>query len=75
MRKSPILLFAFLIAAVGASAPKERARLGYDPGVDATAFAGPLADSGTANVSRYPPCSRTVTDRCIQTYERGVRRR
>lgn len=21
----------------------------------------------------YPPCSRTVTDRCIQTYERGVK--
>ena len=20
----------------------------------------------------YPPCSRTVTDSCIQTYERGV---
>ena len=20
----------------------------------------------------YPPCSRTVTDRCIQLYERGV---
>jgi len=23
----------------------------------------------------YPPCSRTVTDRCIQLYERGVRAR
>jgi hypothetical protein len=22
----------------------------------------------------YPPCSRTVTDRCIQLYERGVHR-
>lgn len=22
----------------------------------------------------YPACSRTVTDRCVQTYERGVRR-
>ena len=22
----------------------------------------------------YPPCSRTVTDSCVQTYERGVRR-
>jgi hypothetical protein len=22
-----------------------------------------------------PPCSRTVTDHCVQTYERGVRRR
>ena len=25
--------------------------------------------------TEYPPCSRTVTDGCIQTYERGVRRR
>lgn len=24
--------------------------------------------------TEYPPCSRTVTDNCIQTYERGVRR-
>ncbi len=23
----------------------------------------------------YPPCSRTVTDRCVQTYERGSRPR
>jgi hypothetical protein len=22
----------------------------------------------------YPPCSRTVTDNCVPTYERGVRR-
>jgi hypothetical protein len=26
-------------------------------------------------LSGYPPCSRTVTDRCIQLYERGVRTR
>ena len=25
-----------------------------------------------AATSDYPPCSRTVTDHCIQTYERGV---
>ena len=24
--------------------------------------------------TEYPPCSKTVTDACIQTYERGVRR-
>ncbi len=30
--------------------------------------------SDTETVSGgYPPCSRTVTDRCIQLYERGVR--
>lgn len=22
----------------------------------------------------YPPCSKTVTDQCVQTYERGVRK-
>ncbi len=26
-----------------------------------------------AAAGEYPPCSRTVTDNCIQTYERGVR--
>jgi hypothetical protein len=37
------------------------------------------ASPGTRNPSAkgeargYPPCSRTVTDRCIQLYERGVR--
>lgn len=25
-------------------------------------------------MAEYPPCSKTVTDRCIQTYERGMRR-
>jgi hypothetical protein len=28
-----------------------------------------------ATTTDYPPCSRTVTDSCVQTYERGVRRR
>jgi len=32
------------------------------------------AGSGESRASGgYPPCSRTVTDRCIQLYERGVR--
>ncbi|HZG08605.1 MAG TPA: hypothetical protein VEZ70_06475 [Allosphingosinicella sp.] len=30
---------------------------------------------GTMTAGTLPPCSRTVTDRCTQTYERGVRRR
>ena len=31
-------------------------------------------DNGPRETRRhYPPCSRTVTDRCIQLYERGVR--
>ena len=33
-----------------------------------TGMGGPLEEVD------YPPCSRTVTDRCIQLYERGVHR-
>jgi hypothetical protein len=32
----------------------------------------PSSQTGAA-AGEYPPCSRTVTDGCIQTYERGVR--
>ena len=39
--------------------------------------AHPPADDGGSGArearSGYPPCSRTVRDRCIQRYERGVR--
>jgi hypothetical protein len=41
------------------------------PGADTaqyTGMGGPLEEVD------YPPCSRTVTDRCIQLYERGVHR-
>ncbi|HEX8527198.1 hypothetical protein [Allosphingosinicella sp.] len=34
--------------------------------------AAPAPQQGTS--TSPPPCSRTVTDGCIQTYERGVRR-
>ncbi len=42
-------------------------------------MATPAPDQGAAFAPRpaagsYPPCSRTVTDSCVQTYERGVRR-
>ncbi len=33
--------------------------------------AAPFAPKPAA--TEYPPCSKTVTDACIQTYERGVR--
>ena len=34
----------------------------------------PSAGAGAqADPAVYPPCSRTVTDHCIQLYERGVR--
>ena len=38
---------------------------------------GAMAGSGTggAMAGNMPACSRTVTDRCTQTYERGTRRR
>ena len=38
------------------------------PYVDPSQPPAPQAATGD-----YPPCSRTVTDHCIQTYERGVR--
>ena len=35
---------------------------------------GTVPDGQTsAGAREYPPCSRTVTDGCIQTYEKGVR--
>jgi hypothetical protein len=37
-------------------------------GAQYTGMGGPLEEVD------YPPCSRTVTDRCIQLYERGVHR-
>ena len=44
-----------------------------------TGMAQPMPNQQAAFAPRpaagdYPPCSRTVTDACIQTYERGVRR-
>jgi hypothetical protein len=46
---------------------------------EANADRVPMAGQGgpfepRAAAGDYPPCSRTVTDSCIQTYERGVRR-
>jgi len=42
-------------------------------GNGAPAAAGQSAPSMGA-ATDLPPCSRTVTDRCVQTYERGARR-
>jgi hypothetical protein len=44
-----------------------------------TGMAQPMPNQQAAFTPRpaageYPPCSRTVTDACTQTYERGVRR-
>ena len=46
---------------------------GYNAG--ATAYPACPAGNATPQSSATPPrCSRTVTDHCIQAYERGVRR-
>jgi hypothetical protein len=73
MRKRLILVSAGLLLAVGAAAPKEEAWLDYDPAVGTGGPYEALSAREAVNVSGYPPCSRTVTDRCIQLYERRVR--
>ena len=50
---------------------------GYN-GFAATGMGGPLVDPATGEAidaadDSYPACSATVTDNCIQLYERGVR--
>ncbi len=45
-------------------------------GVSGTAMGGPLVDPATgetvdASDSSYPACTATVTDNCLQTYERN----
>ena len=48
---------------------------GYN-GSMASAMGGPLLDPSTGEASAgagYPACSATVTDNCVQTYERGRR--
>jgi hypothetical protein len=52
---------------------------GTNMGVQGTGPAVPMANQSAAFTPRpaagdYPACSRTVTDSCVQTYERGVRR-
>jgi hypothetical protein len=48
---------------------------GYN-GTPATGVGGPVSDPATGEAANttdtaHPPCSRTVTDNCVQTYERG----
>jgi hypothetical protein len=42
-----------------------------------TGMGGPMLDPNTgqpvSDTGNYPACSRTVTDKCVQTYERGRR--
>ena len=70
MRKSLIIIASALVLAVGAATTE---RLRYDSTVFAEAR-GPTAGPRAVRVE-YPPCVRGVReDRCIQLYERGVRR-
>lgn len=70
-----------------ASGPRGVTQQGTDPEGQACTPAGfnqgaggypPCGATGTTTSTGAgaapPPCSRTVTDGCIQTYERGVRR-
>jgi hypothetical protein len=70
MKKSLIIIASALVLAVGAAST---GRLRYD----STVFADSDQSVGGARTTRleYPPCIKGVReDRCIQLYERGVRR-
>jgi hypothetical protein len=70
-----------------ASGPRGVTQQGTDPDGQActpvgfnqnsNAYPPCMAPAGTpaSDAAATRPCSRTVTDHCIQTYERGVRRR
>jgi hypothetical protein len=50
---------------------------GFNQAPGMNGVGGPYVDASqpaptTTATGDYPPCSRTVTDHCIQTYERGV---
>ena len=50
---------------------------GFNQAPGMNGVGGPYVDPSqppapTAATGDYPPCSRTVTDHCTQTYERGV---
>lgn len=47
---------------------------GFNLTADAVAVGGPFVDASTATQPAdepYPACTATVTDNCLQTYERG----
>jgi len=52
---------------------------GFNQPAGVNGMGGPLVDASQPPATQpatqdYPPCSRTITDKCVQTYERGVRR-
>lgn len=49
---------------------------GFNQPAGMNGMGGPLVDASQPPAAQpatesYPPCSRTVTDHCVQTYERG----
>lgn len=72
MKKSPVIIASALILAVGAAGTQ---RLRYDATVFANSEQVSQAVGRRVAQLDYPPCVRGVReDRCIQLYERGVRR-
>ena len=64
----------------GQATPPAGANQGVVGSPDAAGPAVPVSNQQAAFTPRpatteYPACSKTVTDSCVQTYERGVRRR
>jgi hypothetical protein len=65
------------------SGPRGVTQQGTDPNGEACVPAGynagsssyPTCPGAPAAGASQPPCSKTVTDSCVQAYERGVRRR
>ena len=52
---------------------------GFNQPAGMNGMGGPMVDPSQPPAPQpatqsYPACSRTVTDHCVQTYERGVRR-
>ncbi|TMJ19459.1 MAG: hypothetical protein E6G92_06690 [Alphaproteobacteria bacterium] len=54
---------------------KERILFGAIAGLGLVSASPPVATAPAHSDMAYPACSRTVTDHCIQLYERGVRTR
>lgn len=57
-----------------AAAPAGTNQLPADTGMAVPAANQQAAFTPRPAAGEYPPCSKTVTDSCVQTYERGVRR-
>ena len=47
---------------------------GFNAGTSAYPPCGSTPAASSTPPDSYPACSRTVTDNCVQAYERGVRR-